>query len=325
MVVMHEVEGAPDDHQHDAAADDRPRLAFVGAGRVGTTLAIAFSRAGWRVTAVASRDDARRDRFAQLVPGARAFAEPNAVLDDADLVFLTVPDDAVPEVVGRLHLYSGQALVHTSGGLPASVLEPARAAGTSIGGFHPLVAFADVDRALADLAGATIALEGDEGLLPVLAELAEAVGARPVRLPAGTKPAYHAAAVLAAGGVLALLDTLAELALLAGLDERAALGVYLPLSRQAMANAVELGLAPALTGPVARGDVGTVRAHLDYLGASAPDALALYLALADRQLRLAERRGDLQPESATAIRRLLEATVELPSAPLVEGPAKLAN
>ena len=325
MVVMHEVEGAPGGHQHAAAADDRPRLAFVGGGRVGTTLAIAFSRAGWRVTAVASRDDGRRDRFAQLVPGARAFAEPNAVLDDADLVFLTVPDDAVADVVGRLHLYSGQALVHTSGGLPASVLEPARAAGTSIGGFHPLVAFADVDRALADLAGATIALEGDEGLLPVLADLAEAVGGRPVRLPAGTKPAYHAAAVLAAGGLLALLDALAELALLAGLDERAALEVYLPLSRQAMANAVELGLAPALTGPVARGDVGTVRVHLDYLRVSAPATLPLYLALVDRQLRLAERRGDLPPERTAAIRGLLQATAEPAPRVATEGPAKLAN
>ena len=102
---------------------------------------------------MASRDEGRRTRFQQLVAGARAFEEPQAVLDEAELIFITVPDDAIAAVAQSLHLYSGQALVHTSGALPASVLAPAVAAGTDIGGFHPLVAFADHDQALADLPG----------------------------------------------------------------------------------------------------------------------------------------------------------------------------
>src|SRR3990170_6069586 len=106
-------------HDHDHAADDgRPRIAFIGAGRVGTALGAAFARAGWQVTGVASRDQRRRARFVALVPGARAFAEPHAVLDEAELIFLTVPDDAIAGAVTTLQLYSGQALVHTSGALP---------------------------------------------------------------------------------------------------------------------------------------------------------------------------------------------------------------
>src|SRR4051812_43343759 len=125
------------DHEHGtdhAHADDgRPRIAFIGAGRVGTALGAAFSRAGWDVAAVASRDAERRRRFQSAVPGVRAFADAVAVLDEAELIFLTVPDDAIAGAAASMLLYSGQALVHTSGALPASVLAPAMAAGTNEG------------------------------------------------------------------------------------------------------------------------------------------------------------------------------------------------
>src|SRR5204862_5648750 len=107
-------------------------------------------------------------------------------------------------LAGELRLYSGQAIVHTSGALGAEVLEPAMAAGTQVGAFHPLVAFADVERAVAALHGAAVAIEGDADLAAMLADLAEAIGGVPLRLAAGSKAAYHAAAVLAAGGVVAL-------------------------------------------------------------------------------------------------------------------------
>jgi predicted short-subunit dehydrogenase-like oxidoreductase (DUF2520 family) len=302
-------------HSHDAgddeAGDGRPRLAFVGAGSVGSALAVGFARAGWDVAAVASRDAGRRERVARLLPGIRVFAEPQAVLDEADLVFLTVPDDEIARAASGLHLYSGQALVHTSGALPATVLEPARAAGTSLASFHPLVAFADLERALADMSGATVALEGDEPILPLLAELAESLGARAVRLPPSGKAPYHAAAMLAAGGLVGLIDAIAELGRAAGLDERQALAVYLPLCRQAMANAESMGVDRALTGPLLRGDVGTVRSHLAAVRELAPSALPLYLAIARRELEVAARRSGPAPdpgqaERSAAIRRLLD-------------------
>ena len=246
-------------HPHVAApADGRPVVGIVGGGPVGQALGAALVAAGWQVGAIASRDPARRERFRQRVPGARAFADAAGVLDECHLAIIAVPDDAIAEVAAGLHLYSGQALIHTSGLLGTEVLAAARAAGTSAGSFHPLVAFADVDRALLALRGATVAIEGDEDILDILADMAESIGALPVRLAPGSKPAYHAAAVLAAGGLVALLDVVAEVAAQAGLDEAGALAVYGPLAAQALGNARALGIAPALTGPAVRGDVGTV-------------------------------------------------------------------
>src|SRR5262245_13203074 len=158
----------PPGHRHPHAPDDptgHPRIGFVGAGAAGTALGVAASRAGWPVVAVASRDAARRDRFVSLVPGAKGLDSAPALAEEVDLLFLTVPDDAVASVAARLRLYAGQGVVHTSGALPASALDPARAAGTQAASFHPLVAFADIERSVAALRGATVALEGDEGLL----------------------------------------------------------------------------------------------------------------------------------------------------------------
>lgn len=293
-------------HPHVAAPDDgRPVIGIVGGGPVGQALGAALVAAGWQVGAVASRDPARRERFRQMVPGARAFAEAAAVLDECHLVIIAVPDDAIAAVAAGMHLYSGQALVHTSGFHGVEVLAAAMAAGTSAGSFHPLVAFADVERALAALRGATVAIEGDPDILEILAEMAESIGALPVRLMTGSKPAYHAAAVLAAGGLVALLDVVAELGARAGLDEAGALAVYGSLAAQALGNARALGIGPALTGPAVRGDAGTIAAHLAALEAGAPAALDAYRALVRRQVAIAETRRGLAPESAARLRAQL--------------------
>ena len=294
-------------HRHPHPPDDpsgKPRIGIVGAGRVGTALGVAFSRAGWPVAAVATRDIERRERFLTLVPGSRALAASD-LPDEVELLFLTVSDDAVAPVAASIRLYGGQAIVHTSGALPSSVLVPARAAGTQAASFHPLVAFAELDRSLAALRGSTVALEGDAQLVALLAELAVAVGAQPVALPPGGKAAYHAAAMLSAGGFIGLLDAIAELGRGAGLDEAGSLAIYGPLIRQSLANAEALGIAAALTGPLLRGDVGTVRGHLDAMRRLAPGALDLYRAAARREIDLALLRGELQPAPAAALRELL--------------------
>jgi predicted short-subunit dehydrogenase-like oxidoreductase (DUF2520 family) len=298
----------PDGHTHPhqhSAPGERPYIGIIGGGAVGPALGLALTRAGWPVHAVASRDPERRARFASLVDGARAFAEPQALVEEVELIILAVPDDAIGPLAESLRMYGGQAMIHTSGALGAEVLTPAMAAGTQIGAFHPLVAFADTERAVDDLRGATIAIEGDDQLASLLAAMAEAIGATPVRLASGSKAAYHAAAVLAAGGFVALLDAISELGRVAGLDEAGSLAVYGPLIEGTLGNARALGIRAALTGPITRGDVGTLRAHLATLEAHAPDVVELYVAAARREIALAEARGTLAPESAAALTAVL--------------------
>ena len=296
------------DHPHPhirSEGDEPPATGIIGAGAVGTALGVALHRAGWPVRAVASRDPGRRERFRELVDGSRAFAEAAALVDDVELIIVAVPDDAVASVAGEVRMYSGQAMVHTSGALDAAVLAPAMAAGTQIGSFHPLVAFADTERAVAALHGATVAIEGDDQLADLLGRMAEAIGAVPVRLASGSKAAYHAAAVLAAGGFVALLDAIAELGRVAGLDEQGSLAIYGPLIEQTLGNARVLGVRAALTGPITRGDRGTLEAHLRTLRAHAPGVLDLYVAAAEREIVLAEGRGALTPEVAADLRNSL--------------------
>jgi predicted short-subunit dehydrogenase-like oxidoreductase (DUF2520 family) len=311
------------DHDHDARPHGHPHvqsepgeppvIGIVGAGAVGTALGVALDRAGWRIHAVASRSAERRERFRSLVPGVRPFADATPLVEEVELIILAVPDDAIRSVAGQLHMYSGQAMVHTSGLVGADALATAMAAGTQVGSFHPLVAFADLERAVAALHGATIAIEGDDQLLDLLARMAEALGGTPVRLAPGAKPAYHAAAVLAAGGFDALLDAIAELGRVAGLDEAGSLAIYGPLIEQTLGNARTLGIGPALTGPMTRGDRGTVRTHLAALAAHAPGTVAVYRALAEREIAIALERRALTPEAAADLRATLAEPLATPA------------
>ena len=305
---MNETHGAPG-HRHPHPPDDpsgHPRIGFVGAGRVSCALGVVFAEAGWPVVAIATRDEANAQRFLQLVPSAHAAPSVSTLADEADLVFVTVPDDAIADVAAQLRLYAGQAVVHTSGALDASVLEPARAAGTQTGSFHPMVAFANQEAAVRSLPTSTIAVEGDDELVALLGQLAGDIGAQPVRLPPTGKTAYHAAAVLAGGGVIGLLDGVAEVARGAGLDEAGALAIYVPLIRQALSNAEAMGIGEALTGPFVRGDVGTVRDHLAAMRRLAPGAVEMYRATAARELDLAVARGAIDEEQAAPLRVLLD-------------------
>ncbi len=290
----------------------RPRVGVIGAGRVGLALGVAIDRAGWPVVAVSSRDPGRGARFRALVAGAVSVADARDLTALVDVVLVTVPDDVIGPLAASLRLRDGQGLVHTSGALSASVLRPSGARGTAgdpattVASLHPLLPFADLERALGALPGATIAIEGDEPLVTLLAELVHDLGARALVVSAEGKAAYHAAAVLAAGGFVALLDSIAELARGAGLDEATALATYGPLIREGIANAGALGIAGALTGPTVRGDIQTIRLHLDVIDRLAPDVRDVYLALTARQIAMARSRGELHADTLNGLETIVD-------------------
>jgi predicted short-subunit dehydrogenase-like oxidoreductase (DUF2520 family) len=281
------------------------RVGFIGAGRAGTALARGLRAAGWPVVAVSSRTPSHARRLARAVRGAEAVEWPQTVADAADLVCLTVPDTAITAVAENVVWREGQAVVHTSGVESLDVLAAAARAGAQVGSMHPLQTFAaPAADPLAPFRGITCVLEGDARLLPRLEAVTEALGARALVLPEGAKARYHAAAVFAANYVVTALHTAAELWATFGVPAPTALAALLPLTRAAIENVAVHGAAGALTGPVARGDVATVEKHLAALAEARPEVLRAYRALGEGTLRLARRRGRLDPAAAAALAAL---------------------
>ncbi|HLH23877.1 MAG TPA: Rossmann-like and DUF2520 domain-containing protein [Chloroflexota bacterium] len=283
------------------------RIGIVGAGRAGGALARALAAAGWPVVAVASRTPAHAERLAAALPQAAALPSAQAVVDAADLAFLTVPDAAIGPVAASVAWRPGQAVAHTSGVDTLESLAPARQAGALVGSLHPLQTFGPAPAAdpLAPFAGITCALEADATLLPRLEAIVAALGARPVRLPAGAKPLYHAAAVVASNYLVTLLHLAAELWGAFGVDESTAIDALRPLVWGAVDNVAAHGPGQALTGPIARGDAATVEQHLAAIARARPEALDAYRTLARATLALARTEGSLTPEAAGALARLL--------------------
>ncbi len=279
-------------------------LGFIGAGRVGTGLAKGFARAGRDVVAVASRNIASAQTLAKRIRGARACA-PQEVADRADLVFLTVPDDAIEPVASIIRWRAGSACVHCSGAADLDLLKKAAADGAFTGGFHPLHMFGEPGESPDALSGCAIALAGPDALVEKLERLARSLGARPLRLPEGGRALYHAAANFSGAFVIALIEETIALWKKLGIAEADALAALLPLLRGTVDNVERLGAAGGLGSAVARGDLGTIRRHLDALAKSAPDSLELYRILSLRTIPLALAKGTLKPETAKEIAALL--------------------
>lgn len=283
-----------------------PRIGFIGAGRVARTLAQGFARRGCAVVAAASRSPASARLLAGEVPGCRALDDPQAVVHAADLVFVTVPDDAIAPTAASLRWPAGKWVVHASGATEVAALAPAREQGAIIGGFHPVQAFADPAVALAALPGCTVAIEAAGDLEAALEALAAALGMRPIRLPPGARPLYHGAGSFAAPFVALMLDQAVRIWESFGVPREQALSAMIALARGTLDAAARDGIVGSFAGPIARGDVGTIERHLAAMAKLPDETLALYRELARRAVPVGEAKGTLAPDKAARLRALLD-------------------
>lgn len=266
-------------------------IAIIGLGRVGTVLARALRHAGYAIAVVASRDDAKARRVAAALH-TKATTATDAVRR-ARLVFLAISDDALApfaaELASQNAWQAGQFVAHVSGASPAAVLQPAAVQNAITGAFHPLAAFASPDDALPH--GLTFAIEAPSPLRELLHTIARDLGGYPLDLRPGDKTLYHAAAVIASNYTVTLASLAAQILEQLGAAPDEALRALLPLMRTTLDNLERQGLPHALTGPLARGDVGTVERHLCALDRATPDVARLYRSLAQGALKLAADRG----------------------------------
>jgi len=285
----------------------RKGFSIVGAGRLGASLGAALARRGWEPEAVVDRDPRTAREGRRLIGRGRASTDPAAASRAKGLVIVAVPDDAVGRVAAALAgaggSWTGRVAVHTSGLRPAAALAPLAERGARVASLHPIQSFPRNDVPASAFRGITWGLEGDEAAVEAAGEVVRALRGHILLLSAGDKPVYHAACALASNALVALEWTAVGLLGRAGIPEGMAEAALLPLVQGTLQNVKSLGLEKALTGPILRGDVATVRRHLEALGAD-PGARDVYSVLGNRVLRLAAKKG-LAAGRVKALRRLL--------------------
>ena len=276
----------------------RLKVGIIGPGRVGAALGVALTRAGHEVVAVAAVSDLSVGRAREHFPGV-PLTDPAGVVEAADLVLLTVPDDALPGLVSGLVTIGapvqGRLLAHTSGRYGISVLEVATRQGALPLALHPVMTFTGRSDDLQRLRGISYGITTLEQLRPVAEVLVIEMDGEPVFIAEEHRDLYHAALASAANHLVTLVTEACDLLQLAGAGDPARM--LSPLLYAALDNALRLGDA-GLTGPVARGDAGTVAGHLAALRETAPEALAVYVALARLTADRALAAGLLAPPDA---------------------------
>jgi predicted short-subunit dehydrogenase-like oxidoreductase (DUF2520 family) len=283
------------------------RVGFIGAGTVGTALAVLLSRKGYKVAGVYSRSRSSAEKLAKEVTGCRVLDNSQAVADASELIFITTPDDAIARVVSQVKWPAGRYVVHCSGADSTDILEPARKSGAMAGGFHPLQTFAGVRQAIENIPGSTFALEAEEPLLTTLKNMAEALDGHWIKLEASDKVAYHAAAVFASNYLVTLVKMATDLWQTFSIPTDQATRALLPLIRGTLHNIETIGIPQCLTGPIARGDTGTVNKHLKALHEKAPALLFPYKELGLQTIPVALAKGKIDKKQASELEIVLKA------------------
>ena len=287
-------------------------VGIISAGRVGAVLGSALRAVDHRIVGVHAVSEASRERAEMLLPGVPVL-EVEEVVRRAELVLLAVPDDELAGLVGGLAdvgaWRAGQLVVHTSGRYGADVLAPAQRAGAVPIALHPAMTFSGYSTDVARLAGCPMAVTAPAAFLPVGQALAVELGGEPFVLEEGARPAYHAALAHGANHLLTVVTQAVRVLAAAGVEDGAAtLG---PLLTAALDRALHEGEA-GLTGPVSRGDAGTVASHLEALsslrdgeGRGLDDVVASYRQLAAATTERCEAVGRLTTEQALRLREVL--------------------
>jgi len=281
------------------------KLGFIGAGTVGTALAARLNGRGYAVVAVSSRSRTSAQNLAQSVNGCRVF-DSQGVADNAELIFITTPDDAIAQVASQLKWRPGQGVVHCSGADSTAILQSAKDSGARVGVFHPLQTFASVKQAMENMPGSTFALEAGEPLLKKLKDMATALGGHWVELKASDKVLYHAAAVIACNYMVTLVKLATDLWQTFDVPPQKATQALLPLLRGTIHNIDTVGIPQCLTGPIARGDVGTIKKHLDALEQAAPHLVSTYRELGLQTIPIAVAKGRIDKNQAEELRVILQ-------------------
>jgi predicted short-subunit dehydrogenase-like oxidoreductase (DUF2520 family) len=279
------------------------RIGIIGAGKVGFTLALVLTKAGYSVNAVSSRNISSSYKLADKLPAAVAFENPQGLVNACDLIFITTPDSAIGDVANSITARAGQMVIHCAAAVPIDVLDPLKEQGAITGVFHPLQAIGSKDAELQ--IGVTFAIEAEEPLFTILREMAIRLGGRTVELKGKDRVLYHASAIIASNYLVTLVDIAAELWQGFATKEQA-VRAMIPLMRGTLDNIEQIGIPECLTGPISRGDITTIEKHLEILREVSPQTVYVYQLLGLKTITIAEAKGGIDSAKADELERILE-------------------
>jgi len=281
------------------------KLGFIGAGTVGTALAVRLSSKDYQVVAVSSRSQTSARNLAKAVTDCPVFSDSQDVADNAELVFITTPDDVIASVASQVHWHAGQSVVHCSGAASTDILELARKSGAHVGAIHPLQTFASIEQAIENIPGSTFAVEAEEPLLSILKDMATALGGDWIELKASDKVLYHAAAVITCNYMVTLIKLATDLWQTFNVPTPKTTKALMPLLQGTLNNIDTVGIPQCLTGPIARGDIGTIEKHLDALQKVAPNLVSTYREVGLQTIPVALAKGKINEHQAQELQAVL--------------------
>ncbi|TCO77458.1 Rossmann-like and DUF2520 domain-containing protein [Marinisporobacter balticus] len=285
------------------------KIGFIGAGKVGTAFGIYLKNKGFHIHGYFSKTLSSAQKAAKLTDSV-AVIDVNELIKHIDILFITTKDDVVESVCNNLvekrNLSKGKILVHMSGASSSNILKKAKEVGCYIYSLHPLQAFAEVQKSVEDLENTVFSIEGDIEKIEVMENILKTLGNHYFKLTAEQKGIYHATACVVSNYLVTLMDYGLSLFSSIGIDEKEGYKALYPLIEGTIKNIDHLGTKNALTGPIARGDIGTIENHMKVIKNIKPQDLTFYKMVGLKTVELAEKQTSSDKNKLEHLKNILK-------------------
>jgi predicted short-subunit dehydrogenase-like oxidoreductase (DUF2520 family) len=283
-------------------------FAIIGTGMVGTAIGFLLNKSGYKVISIYDKSSAAMKRALPYTAG-EALLTPRRAVQNADCILITTPDDLILSACKEIAITSeikGKLVFHMSGAGGLDLLAPARRAGASVASIHPLQSFSSINQAIQNIPGSYFGVTADKKAQPLAKKIIRDLGGIPLLISPQQKPLYHAAACFASNYLVSLMNVVESIYQAIGLNKKDAHKAFLPLVYGSLKNIENSGSISSLTGPIARGDSGTIKKHITALNKNLPQYSSLYSSLGLITVKIARQKGTLNAGGAKKINAILK-------------------
>lgn len=285
---------------------------IIGLGKVGTAIGHLLNKAGHKIISVSDKSAAAL-KTALPYTGGKACSDPRKAVIGADIILITTPDDIIIDACNEIavpELIAGKFIFHMSGAGGLDLLDAAKTAGADVASIHPLQSFSSIDTAIHNIPGSIFGITADKKVQETASKIVHDLKGIPVFISSAQKPLYHAAACFASNYLVTLLNVVEAIFESIGINKKNAQKAYLPLVYGTLKNVEKSGSIQALTGPIARGDAGTIQKHIAAIKETQPEYAPLYSALGLITIDVARKKGTLSSKQAEIINHLLKGVID---------------